>query len=925
MIHRQLLSALTSSALLAAVAIVGTAWSASPALALSQAKEDHAQTRELREDDLKGLTWRSVGPANMAGRVAAIAVEPGDPKTYYIGYATGGVWKTTNGGTTYSPIFDTYETSSIGSIAVADAPANWPGWEDSDVPEDERAEKGKGKIIWVGTGEGNGRNSSSWGHGVYRSTDGGATFEHTGLADSHDIPAIVVHPDDPDVCFVAALGHLWGPNEMRGVYRTTDGGETWDAVLQINEDVGAIDLVIDPEKPEILHAAMYQRRRALWSYQSGGEEGGIYRSTDGGETWTKTTAGLPEQTGRIGLDVAQSDPRIVYAVVESNEGGWIGSPFTNRQREGGVFRSDDRGTTWERVSDFNPRSFYFSTICVDPTNPEKVYLLGWQVYVSDDGGRTFRAGLAKKLHVDHHAMWINPDDPDHIIDGNDGGLYVTYDGGKAWDFHNHMAVGQFYNVAVDERDPYRVGGGLQDNGSWIGPSETVRNASGEWSREGSIWNGDWIDIWGGDGFHVAFCPEDPNIVYAESQGGEIGRIHLDTGEKYRIQPSPKEGEPRMRWNWNAPFFVSPHEPTRLYIAGNSVFRLDEKGDRWERISKDLSRNEVEKVTTVGSDAETYGTVVSLAESPMAEGMLWAGTDDGLIHVTTDGGESWNDVTPDVVDGRYISKIEPSHHDQDTAYIAIDGHWSDDFAPLLLMTTDAGETWSDITANLPDGGTTMVIREDQENPDVLYVGTERAAWISIDRGDRWVKLNCDDLPTVPVDDLKIQRTRQDLVAGTHGRSIWILDDITPLSQLTDEVLRKALHVFEPRPALPRYRLDLGAMYGDRGFVAKNPPMGAIITYWLRDDVNEEVKVTITDGDGRKIRELAGTGRPGLNRVVWDLQAEEKQRLGNPHRLPEFVPAGAYTVKVSYKVDEETHESRTTVEVREAPGESDGEGE
>jgi photosystem II stability/assembly factor-like uncharacterized protein len=626
------------------------------------------------------------------------------------------------------------------------------------------------------------------------------------------------------VCYVAALGHLWGPNEMRGVYRTTDGGETWDAVLQINEEVGAIDLVMDPEKPEIMHAAMYQRRRALWSYQSGGEGGGIYRSTDGGTTWTKTTDGLPAQTGRIGLDVAQSDPWIVYAVVESDGGGWIGSPFSNRQREGGVFRSDDRGATWNRVSDFNPRSFYFSEIRVDTTNPEKVYLLGWQIYVSDDGGRTFRAGLSKKLHVDHHAMWINPDDPDHIIDGNDGGLYVTYDGGKAWDFHNHMAVGQFYNVAVDENDPYRVGGGLQDNGSWIGPSETLRESSGRSSRAGSIWNGDWIDIWGGDGFHVAFCPADPNIVYAESQGGEIGRIHLDTGEKYRIQPSPKEGQPRMRWNWNAPFFVSPHEPTRLYFAGNAVFRLDDRGDRWTRISGDLSRQEIDKVTTVGSEAETYGTVVSLAESPIFEGMLWAGTDDGLIHITTNGGETWADVTPDVVDRRYISKIEPSHHDSDTAYVAIDGHWSDDFAPLLLMTTDAGETWSDITANLPHGGATMVIREDQRNPDVLYVGTERAAWISIDRGERWVKLNSDDLPTVPVDDLKIQRTRQDLVAGTHGRSIWILDDITPLSQLTEEVMQQAVHVFEPRPALPRYRLGLGAMYGDRGFVAKNPPMG-----------------------------------------------------------------------------------------------------
>jgi photosystem II stability/assembly factor-like uncharacterized protein len=884
--------------------------------------DDEGDTRTLQARDLNALKWRSIGPASMSGRVSAIALAPGNPKTYYVGYGTGGVWKTTNNGTTFTPVFDEEATSSIGSIAVCDAPPDWPGWADEDVEPEDRAEKGKAKIVWVGTGEGNGRNSSSWGNGVYRSTDGGGSFEHVGLAEAHDIPTLAVDPRNPDVCFVAALGHLWGPNPQRGVYRTTDGGETWRAVLQIDENTGACDVILDPNDPDTVYAAMYMRRRSPWSFQSGGPEGGIYRSQDGGNTWTKLTEGLPAQTGRIGLDVFRGDPRILVAVIESDAGGWIGSPFNNRLRGGGVFRSQDRGTTWQRLSDFNPRAFYFSRIRIDPEDDQHVYVLGWHLYVSEDGGRTLRAASTVP-HVDYHAMAIDPDDTRHLLVGNDGGLYASWDRGRTWDFHDHFAVGQYYNVAVDMSDPYRVGGGLQDNGSWIGPSETLTEQTETYmGRKGAITNNDWRFVSGGDGFHVAFDPLDANIVYAESQGGEIVRIHLDTGETRTLRPEAKEGRPRFRFNWNAPFFISPHEPTTLYLGGNCVFKLTERGDRWRRISEDLSTRDVEKIMAVGSQAETGGTVVSLAESALQAGLLWAGTDDGRVHVTVNDGGTWTDVTPPQINGLYVSKIEPSHHERDTAYVAVDGHRSDVFEPILLMTTDAGGSWTSIAGDLPRTAPPDVVREDLVNPDVLYVGTEQAAYVTIDRGLHWVKLNGKSLPTVPVEDLVIHPREHDLVAGTHGRSIWILDDISPLSQLTPEIVRSAFHVFTPMPARPRYRLAYGGLWSDRKFIAANPPMGAVITYWIREYDDEDVGITITTagdgeddgGSGVMVRTLTGTNRPGFNRVVWDLQAEPELRLGNPDGLPEFQAAGRYTVTVSYG----DHEQSTTVEVMPAPG-------
>ncbi len=909
-----------------------------------------ASTRLLTADDLKGLTWRNVGPANMGGRVADIALAPGNAKTFYVGFGTSGLFKTTNNGTTFAPLFDKEVTASIGSVVVCDAPPDWPGWKDE--PEDSKAkpsataepagaaaspasakidkadtkdadradtedmnkgdardedkdkdkDKGKAKIVWVGTGEGNGRNSSSYGNGVYRSIDGGATFVHCGLTESHDIPRLAVDPRNPDVCYAAALGHLWGPNKERGVYKTTDGGKTWKPALQIDEDTGAIDVRIDPQNPDIVYAAMYMRRRTPYSYRSGGPKGGLYRSLDAGVSWSRLGGGLPGQTGRIGLDIYAKDTRILYAIVESDIGGFGVEPFDDRSRAGGLFRTEDRGETWTRVHDHSPRAFYFSKVCIDPTDDQRIYVLGWGLNISDDGGKTFRAGGARRPHGDLHAMVIDPADRDHLVLGTDGGVYQSYDRGETWDFLNHLAVGEFYNIALDMSDPYRIAGGLQDNGSWVGPSATIRDTGGDEPDQpgGGITNHDWQFLGWGDGFHCAFDPVNSNLFYSEAQGGELVRTEFDTGRRKLIRPSPKEGQPRFRFNWNSPFFVSPHNPTTVYFGGNHVFKLTNRGERWESISEDLSTRDLTKILTVGSEAETHGTVVSLAESPVKAGVLWAGTDDGLVHVTFDDGKTWTNVTPAEVGGRYISKLEPSHHDAGRAYMAVDGHRNDDMNPHVLVTHDGGKAWSNITSDLPPGAHAKVIREDVRNPNVLYCGTERAAYVSIDAGGHWIRLNADSLPTVAVDDLAQHPRDMDLVAGTHGRSIWILDDAAPLSQLSPQVVQSPLHAFDTLPAKPKFFLPYEGFWTDRVFKAPNPPMGARIYYWLRDYMTEPVKITIADSKDVTVRSLTGGSRIGLNRVVWDLQREKRDQLPNPDAglgQTQFVPPGEYAVTVT----------------------------
>ena len=856
----------------------------------SAASQPNLPKRILNEEDLKRLSWRSVGPATMGGRVSDVCFEPGNAKAFLVGYASGGLWRTTNRGTTFAPIFDKEETSSIGCVVWC------PG----------KKAKGKGTetpgVIWVGTGEGNGRNSSSWGHGMYRSLDNGKTWEHCGLADSHDIPRIVVHPQNPDVCFAACLGHLWGHNSERGLYKTIDGGKTWTAVLQIDDKTGCCEVAMDPKDPDTLYAAMYMRLRTPWSYQSGGAEGGLYKSTDSGKTWKKLTIGLPTQTGRIGLDIFPGDTRKLIAVVESTQEG-ANSIRDDRMRGGGVFRSDDGGETWTKHSVRSPRAFYFSKVRFDPKNDQRVYMLGWTLEYSDDGGKTFYEGSGNILHADHHAVIVDPEDTDHLVVGTDGGVYQSFDKGKTFDFLNTMATGQFYNIALDLSDPYRIIGGLQDNGTWLGPSGTnMETAKMEEAAipETGISYSDWKVVFWGDGFHCDFDPEDPDLVFAEWQGGHLTRINVDTGEKRYLAPEAREGEPRFRFNWNTPFLISKHHPGTAYHAGNFVFRVDTRTGKWEKISPDLTTNDTEKIETVGSNAETHCTVVSMDESPLKRGTLWTGSDDGLIYLTQNDGKAWENVTPSLVSERYVSRVVASHHVESRAYVSVDGHRTDNFEPCVLVTDDFGRTWRDISAGLPPGRTVKVVREDMFNPDVLFCGTEKAVYVSIDRGENWVKANGKALPTVPVDDIKQHPVARDLVLGTHGRSIWILDDASPLSQLSTEVMESALHVFDVLPAKPKWFLEYGGLWEHKVFRAPNPPKGVRVNYWIKEYTAEDVKVRIEDKNGILMKEFAGTNAPGLNRATWDLVPPEHLRLLDQNEdpiMPFHIRSGEYKVTVT----------------------------
>lgn len=828
---------------------------------------------------LKNFKWRSVGPANMGGRVSDIAVVEEKNSTIYVGLGTGGLWKTINNGTSWEPIFDNQSVASIGAVAVSKSDPN---------------------LVWVGTGEPQGRNSSSWGDGVYKSTDAGRTWTNMGLKDSHTISRIVINPNDNNTVYVAAVGHLWGVNKERGLYKTTDGGKTWAHVLYINEKTGIVDLAIDPSDPNTLYAAAYQRLRTPWSFTSGGPDSGLHKTTDGGKTWRRLAEGLPSgPLGRIGVAVYQKDPNVIYTVIESDKGG-RDQVITEKSRDGGVFRSEDKGETWRRVSDINPRPFYYSQIRIDPKDDNHIYVLGARFYLSDDGGKTFRSNVARTIHGDNHALWIDPSNPDHMILGSDGGIYFTYDHTKTWDFVNNIAIGEFYQVSVDMRKPYYICGGLQDNGSWCGPSAT-RNQDG-------ITNADWYRVGGGDGFYVVNDPTDPNIVYAESQGGNAFRLNLKTGERKNLRPIPKEGEPGFRFNWNSPLVISHHDPKTLYFGGNRLFKLTERGDRVEPISPDLTTQDPQKMNTAGSYAESYCTIVTISESPLNPQLLWVGTDDGNLQVTRDGGLTWTNVVrniPGLARHLYVSRVEASHFEEGAAYVSIDGHRNDLFAPLVFLTADFGQTWHSIANNLPLGGPVKVIREDLKNRNLLFTGTEFGIFVSFDRGGRWLPLK-HGLPTVAVDDILIHPRERDLIIGTHGRSIYVLDDITPLEEITSEVLSSDVHLFNIRPVANFHYLPAGAAWGGRIFKAPNPPFGALIQYYLKTYTGTDVKISITDSAGKTVRELDGTRYPGPNRVVWDLQPTPSETFRRPdfERQIELVKPGEYNVTLSVGKEKQT---------------------
>jgi len=915
---------------------------------------------------LKRFVWRGIGPASMGGRIDDIAAVESNPYIFYVGFATGGVWKTVNNGTTFTPIFDTNSTASIGDIAIA-----------ASNPD----------IVWVGTGEANNRQSSSFGDGIYKSTDAGKTFTKMGLENSQTIARIVIDPKDPNVVYVAVLGHLFGPNKERGVYKTTDGGKTWNNAKFIDADTGFTDLVMDGSDNKTLYAASYQRRRTSWGFNGGGPGSGIWKTTDAGKNWTKLQGnGLPEGLmGRIGIDVSRSNPNVLYAQIEVGASVGTGgeeqvppgasptptptpTPVTTASpvasptptppdpKKSGVWRSDDKGKTWRVVATCfnaggcpeNNRSMYYSQIRVDPSNPENVFVGGLNFSKSTDGGKKFTSLQQGIAHSDHHAIWVDPKNGNHLLIGNDGGLDVSYDQGATWEFINTIPAAQFYAIAADMRKPYYVYGGLQDNGSWGGPSQTRSNAG--------ITNADWFRTGGGDGFYSQADPNDYNVVYSESQNGSMSRTDLRTGRSVSIRPraaarrggggaggggggrrggaqpgaspsptpedpqaalaaiaaqqgfggfgglaatsnivpAPSPGE-QFRFYWNTPIVMSPHNSRILYVGGDRFFKSLDRGDTWTAsadLTKHVDRNKLSIMGVKGSDPmaskndgyTSFSYIVTIAESPLMPGILWVGTDDGNIQVSKDGGATWTNVSknvPGVGEMYHINRVEPSHYDAGTCYLAVDGHRFDDLKPYLFVTRDYGATWSSIVSNLPAWGTVNVVREDPKNKDLLYVGTEFGLYISVDGGREW-KAFMSGLPTVRVDDILVHPRDNDLIIGTHGRGIYILDDITPLQQLTSaKVLDKDAFLFDIRSGTQWLNdVRLGRYTGGaKLYRGNNPQPGTMISYYLKAVPATDVKITISDYTGKVIRTIAGTKEVGINRIQWNLRGDPPPRPAN----------------------------------------------
>jgi len=796
-------------------------------------------------DLFKSLHFREIGPAAMGGRTDDFAVVESDPNIVYAGTASGGVWKTINGGISWKPVFDDQSVSTIGDVTVSQSEPN---------------------VVWVGTGEGNNRQSSSWGNGVYKSSDGGQTWTNMGLKDTHHIPRIVIHPTNANIVYVAAQGHLWGPNEERGVFKTTDGGKTWQKILYINAETGVNDLAMDPMNPDTIYASAYQRQRTAFGFNGGGPGSAIYRTTDGGAHWTKLTDGLPKgELGRIALDVYRRNPKIVYALVEAQESG--------------IYRSDDQGEHWTRMSNTNPRPMYFSQVRIDPNNDQRIWVAGVNMEYSEDGGKTFTTSRVTRIHVDFHAIWIDPSNSNNMLVGCDGGIHFSHDAGRSWDSRENLAIGQFYEIAYDMARPYKVCGGLQDNDSWCGPSATT-NVRG-------ITNDDWYTVAGGDGFYAQIDPEDPWIVYAESQDGNLIRRDLRTHESRSIRPREDDDHmPRYRFQWNSPVVESKHDRQTIYYGGNYVFKSSNQGDDWKRISPDLTTGVDRKTLSImGRKVEdrtmlsrndgvaAFPTITTLAESQVRAGILWAGTDDGNVQVSRDG-ETWKNVVsniPGVPKGTYVSRVLPSAFDAGTAYVAFDGHRSNDFNIYLYKTTDFGETWKPITNGIPKNeGTLHVIREHPRNRDLLFAGGEFGLYISFDGGENWQELK-NNLPRVPVDDIQVQPRDNDLILATHGRSVWILDSINGLEQMNPQSAAMAVKVFPIRPGVMWKMRERKSFDAHDTFEGENPPQGAIIDFWSKSKPEmKDVKVTISH-NGRVIATVKPKSvEAGLNRLVWDLR-------------------------------------------------------
>jgi photosystem II stability/assembly factor-like uncharacterized protein len=883
-----------------------------PALA-----QDKLSLDSVNSSTLNGLMFRSIGPAYSSGRISDFAVNPENPAEYYVGVACGNVWKTSNNGTSFLPVFDNYGSYSIGPVVM---------------------DPNNHNVIWVGTGEFNSQRSVGYGDGVYKSEDGGLSFTNMGLKNSEHIGRIIIDPRNSDVVYVAAQGPLWGPGGDRGLYKTADGGKTWNLILSISKNTGVTDIVFDIRNPDILYAASYQRRRHVYTLIDGGPECSVYKSTDAGNTWNKINKGLPEgDMGRIGLAISPVNPDILYAIVEGKED------------KGGFFRTVNRGATWEKQSSLVTASpQYYNRIYCDPKDPDRVFSMDTYSKISEDGGKTWKNIGNKHRHVDDHALWIDEKNTRHFIIGGDGGIYETWDNGENWQFKPNLPVTQFYRVHVDNELPfYNVYGGTQDNASMFGPSRTISSVG--------IVNDDWTVTHGGDGFETQVDPNDPNIVYAQAQYGDLARYDRKSGEEIPIQPTPPSGE-AYRWNWDSPLLISPHKNTRLYFAANKLFKSENRGNSWTVISPDLTRqvdrnslpvmDKIQSIDAVAKNASTsyYGNIVSLSESPLTEGLLYVGTDDGLIQISEDGGSHWRKVDkfPGVPEYSYVSCLLASQHDANTVYALFDNHKNADFKPYVLKSADKGNSWRAIESNLPQRGSANTFAEDHIRPDLLFVGTEFGIYTSLNGGKRWIQMK-NGLPTTSIKDIAIQKRENDLVVATFGRGYYILDDYSPLRWLSDSILSKEAYIFPVKDAVMFIQKGGLTEQGETYFAAKNPAVGATFTYYnqscvkslkkhrqqnekeldkkgetipiptweeLKKEDNEEqayLLFTIVDDRGQIIRRLKSNTTKGINRISWDFRYPSIQPVTGTNlpfdnnRAGTYAVPGKYTVKLSRVVD------------------------
>ena len=805
--------------------------------------EGYTQKAEL----LKKYSWRAIGPANMGGRVTDIDGVPGDPSTFYVSGADGGIHKTIDGGVNFKPIFENQRAYSIGALTIAPSDRN---------------------VLWVGTGEGDPRNSVGYGWGVYRSVDGGQTWKNLGLKKTERIKRIVVDPNNPDIACVCALGKQWGPNKERGVFKTTDGGKTWDKVLFIDENTGCADIAMEIKNPRVMYAGMWTFRRRPWRFDDGGKNTAVYKTTDGGATWKKIMKGLPKtDMARPGIYIAQSDPNIIYLMTEFKGGGT-------------VFRSNDKGENWEMVNDdpnINFRPFYYSDVRVDPQHSNILFSISGWLSRSKDSGNTWER-IATSVHGDHQSLWIDPKNPKYILNGSDGGFQRSFDGGDSWEIINNIELSQFYQIQVDNLRPYNVYGGLQDNGTWVGPSNSLYNAG--------ILKRHWRGLAYGDGYFAEPIPGNEHLVYTNLQGGVPFLVDSRYGNVRTIHPYPKivgsAGDAidkhKYRFNWDSPIHISPHDPETVYVGGNVIFKSQDRGNSWEVISPDLTTNDKSKQISSGGTiyqdntaAEFHCTVLYIAESPIQKGVIWAGTDDGNVQLTMDGGASWknlNNRIKGLPEFSWVSKIHASEHDAGTAFVTVDQHRMDDFKPYIFMTKNFGKTWEKISGNLPQDDYVKVVRQDPHNPKLLFAGMEHGIYASWDSGKNWEKINI-DLPNVSVRDLRIQKRDRDLVVGTHGRGAYILDDIRPLEEL-DGIMDKSIHLFPIREGVlwnMYWRLE---NLGDKKYAAKNPEYGTYINYYLNHKPKSSIEVKIFDKQNNLVTTLEDENpEKGINRLTWDL--------------------------------------------------------